>query len=150
MEIRTVFKLLTLSAVVIGLTAALPLSGQSAYARSVLINDRFEVNYDGWTNHGGYTWLTAVSGMGYNSARGMMVTNRKSQEDGAAAIMNFCAQNNIHVRGHVLVWHGQTPASFKTNGRSNVSLRKIPAGMYIVEARQIKNGMKMMSNVILR
>ena len=30
----------------------------------------------------------------------------------AAAIMDFCVQNNIAMRGHTLVWHSQTPTWF--------------------------------------
>jgi endo-1,4-beta-xylanase len=40
-------------------------------------------------------------------------TNIRAQiSTGAAAIMNFCQQNNIPMRGHVLTWHGQTPDWF--------------------------------------
>ena len=40
-------------------------------------------------------------------------TNIRAQVNtGAAAIMNFCQQNNIPLRGHVLTWHGQTPDWF--------------------------------------
>lgn len=40
-------------------------------------------------------------------------TNIRAQiNTGAAAIMNFCQQNNIPMRGHVLSWHGQTPDWF--------------------------------------
>lgn len=34
----------------------------------------------------------------------------------AAAILNYCAENNIPVRGHVLVWHSQTPDWFFKEG----------------------------------
>lgn len=40
-------------------------------------------------------------------------TNIRAQiSTGAAAIMSFCQQNNIPMRGHVLTWHGQTPDWF--------------------------------------
>ncbi len=32
--------------------------------------------------------------------------------DQAASVLKFCEQNNISVRGHVLVWHSQTPEWF--------------------------------------
>ncbi|MBQ7003425.1 MAG: endo-1,4-beta-xylanase [Oscillospiraceae bacterium] len=38
----------------------------------------------------------------------------------AAAIMDFCVQNGIGMRGHVLVWHSQTPSwFFKENYDAN-------------------------------
>jgi len=37
---------------------------------------------------------------------------RAAFNTGAARIMDFCARNNIPMRGHVLFWHGQTPQWF--------------------------------------
>jgi len=37
----------------------------------------------------------------------------------AAAILKFCVDNNIAVRGHVLVWHGQSPRWFFTSNLQN-------------------------------
>ncbi|MDQ2087071.1 endo-1,4-beta-xylanase [Herbivorax sp. ANBcel31] len=39
-------------------------------------------------------------------------TNINVSLNRAASILNFCAENNIAVRGHTLVWHGQTPEWF--------------------------------------
>jgi len=39
----------------------------------------------------------------------------------AAAILKFCSDNNIAVRGHVLVWHGQSPRWFFTSDLTNPS-----------------------------
>jgi len=40
-------------------------------------------------------------------------TNIRAQiNSGAAAILKFCSDNKIPVRGHVLAWHGQTPDWF--------------------------------------
>ena len=39
-------------------------------------------------------------------------TNPLVKIGGAATILDFCAKNNIPVRGHVLVWHSQTPTWF--------------------------------------
>ena len=39
-------------------------------------------------------------------------TNPLVKIGGAAQILDFCAKNNIPVRGHVLVWHSQTPSWF--------------------------------------
>ena len=47
-------------------------------------------------------------------------TNVGVSLNNAAAIMDFCIQNNIAMRGHTLVWHSQTPTwFFKENYDAN-------------------------------
>lgn len=47
-------------------------------------------------------------------------TNIGVSLNNAAAIMDFCTQNNIGMRGHTLVWHSQTPVwFFKENFDAN-------------------------------
>ena len=47
-------------------------------------------------------------------------TNIGVSLNAAAAIMDFCAQNNIAMRGHTFVWHSQTPVwFFKENYNAN-------------------------------
>lgn len=47
-------------------------------------------------------------------------TNIAVSLNNASAIMDFCVQNNIGMRGHTLVWHSQTPAwFFKENYNAN-------------------------------
>jgi arabinoxylan arabinofuranohydrolase len=54
------------------------------------------------------------------------------------------------VRIRVVNLTGKTVASFNTNGGSNLSLRKIPTGVYIIEAQRVRDGLRTMSNVVLR
>jgi len=50
-------------------------------------------------------------------ASGSTDTNVKVQlNNGAKAILKFCQDNNIPVRGHTLVWHSQTPDWFFKTG----------------------------------
>ncbi|MCM1474385.1 MAG: endo-1,4-beta-xylanase, partial [Muribaculaceae bacterium] len=47
-------------------------------------------------------------------------TNISVSLNSAAAIMDFCVQNNIAMRGHTFVWHSQTPVwFFKENFDAN-------------------------------
>jgi hypothetical protein len=54
------------------------------------------------------------------------------------------------VRIRVVSLTGKTVASFNTKGGSTLSLKKIPAGLYIIEAQRACDGVKTTSNVILR
>ena len=62
---------------------------QLAYAQSVLINDGFEVNYDGWFAGGDFANIKAHQGLGYNMSRGMKITDRQTPSDGAMSEKNF-------------------------------------------------------------
>ena len=46
-------------------------------------------------------------------------TNVKVSLNQAAAILDFCAKNNIAFRGHTFVWHSQTPEWFFKYGFNN-------------------------------
>lgn len=47
-------------------------------------------------------------------------TNINVSLNRAASVLDFCARNNIGVRGHTLVWHSQTPEwFFKDNFQNN-------------------------------
>lgn len=46
-------------------------------------------------------------------------TNPAVSIDSARSLLNFCQENNIPVRGHVLVWHSQTPDWFFKEGYSD-------------------------------
>ncbi len=46
-------------------------------------------------------------------------TNPQVSLSAAASMLKYCADNNIPVRGHTLVWHSQTPDWFFKEGFSN-------------------------------
>ncbi|MDG5813642.1 endo-1,4-beta-xylanase [Chitinispirillales bacterium ANBcel5] len=81
------------------------LFARSVFAQTVVIRDRFEVSYDGWTNSGdGVPVLNAVRGEGYNSGRAMMVSGRTLPKHGAASLKEFYIDDgeaynySVHVR----------------------------------------------------
>jgi hypothetical protein len=57
---------------------------------------------------------------------------------------------DTEVRIRVVNLSGRTIAGFNTTGGAILSLKKIPAGVYIIEARRVKDGMKITSNAVLR
>ncbi len=54
------------------------------------------------------------------------------------------------VRVKVVNLRGKTIANFNAKGGASLSLEKIPVGVYIIEAKRVNDGMKMMSRVLLR
>ncbi|MCL2688569.1 MAG: family 43 glycosylhydrolase [Chitinispirillia bacterium] len=80
-----------------------------------------------------------------NNIRGshQMVTVR-------ARMLNVNAPADSKVQIRVVSMAGKTVAKFDTQGSSKISLREIPAGAYIIEARGVKNNTKLVSNVVLR
>jgi GH35 family endo-1,4-beta-xylanase len=85
----------------------------SVHAQFAVINDNFEATYDGWTDTGGFTRITAVSGAGYNSGRAMMVTGRKAPEDGAVSAKGFYLEGGERYNYSVYVKHtGRSAETF--------------------------------------
>jgi uncharacterized repeat protein (TIGR02543 family) len=62
-------------------------------------------------------------------------------------IVNESPETKVQIR--VVNLTGRTIASFNTRGGSTLSLKKIPAGMYIIEAKRMNDGMRVTSNVVL-
>jgi len=54
------------------------------------------------------------------------------------------------MRIRVVNMTGKTIANFNASGNAKLSLKKIPAGSYIVEARRMRDGYRMTSAVVLR
>ena len=71
-----------------GAVQAFPQLMDNTYAAEVVNND-FEVNYDGWHGSTVDVTLTAESGEGADSSRGMTVSDRTSPEDGASSSKGF-------------------------------------------------------------
>jgi glucuronoarabinoxylan endo-1,4-beta-xylanase len=65
-------------------------------------------------------------------------------------MLNVSSSDNSELRIRVVNLTGRTVASFNTTGGSTLSLKKIPAGMYVIEAKRMSDGMRTMSNVVLR
>jgi hypothetical protein len=64
--------------------------------------------------------------------------------------LNVNASADTKVRVNVINMAGKTVARFNTQGGANLSLRRLPAGAYIVETRKIGDGMKTTSNIVLK
>lgn len=84
---------------------AMLLSLSLAYAQSLVINDDFEVNYDGWTETGGFTEVKAHAGAAYSGSRGMEVTSRKFPSDGAVSEKGFYIDGGKTYKYSVFVKH---------------------------------------------
>jgi hypothetical protein len=63
-------------------------------------------------------------------------------------VVNESPETKVQIR--VVNLTGRTIATFNTTGGSTLSLKKIPAGMYIIEAKRMSDGMRTISNVVLR
>jgi len=64
--------------------------------------------------------------------------------------LNINAPAGSDLRIRVIDVRGKTVASFNAQGGSKISLSKIPAGMYIIEANGVKNGVRMVSKAVLK
>jgi len=78
---------------------------------------------------------------GYNSKRPLLSIRAKT--------LNINAAPNTGVQVRVVDMRGRTAAKFNTNGSASFSLRHIPAGRYIVEAKRA-DGQKMTQSILLK
>jgi hypothetical protein len=62
--------------------------------------------------------------------------------------VNESPETNVQIR--VVNLTGRTVASFNTRGGASLSLKNIPAGAYIIEAKRMQDGVRVASNVVLR
>ena len=67
-----------------GITAYLPTIAEKTFAVELVHND-FEVTYEGWHGTDYDVAVTAIDNIGYRNSRGMLVSGRKTPQDGAEA-----------------------------------------------------------------
>ena len=66
----------------------------SVHAETLVGND-FEVTYEGWCATENIPTLTAENGMGFEGSRGMVITDRKSPEDGAFSAKGLYLEGGV-------------------------------------------------------
>jgi len=108
MEIKRILAKITAIILIIGVFSVLPINTGIIYADFELVNDTFEVNFDGWCNEGVDTVLEAVENQGNNATRGMMVANRSSEKDGAYSQKGFYLDGGTEYNYSVFVKHDGT------------------------------------------
>jgi GH35 family endo-1,4-beta-xylanase len=115
------------------LMVLLPLSTQFAYAQTMLINDGFEVNYDGWIATGDFAQIKAYPGLGYNMSRGMKITNRQTAGDGAMSEKYFYLSSGEEYDYSVFVRHEQpTQETFNLAlGSQVIASKAVPSGKWV-------------------
>jgi len=106
---------------------------QLAHAQSVLVNDGFEVNYDGWVASGDFTQIKAHPGLGYNMSRGMKITDRKTPSDGAISEKSFYLSGDEEYDYSVFVRHeGQANETFNLMlGSQVIASAVVPFGKWV-------------------
>lgn len=88
MKFKKITSCLTAAVCCAGLAAYMPFSGEKVYAAE-LVNNTFEVNYDGWYGNADAVKLDAQEGAGFGGTRGMLVSGRTSSLDGASSSKGF-------------------------------------------------------------
>ncbi|MDE5565175.1 MAG: carbohydrate binding domain-containing protein, partial [Oscillospiraceae bacterium] len=73
-----------------------------SYAAEIVHND-FEVTYEGWHGTNMEVSIEAVNGIGYGGTRGMLVSGRKSAQDGAEASKGLYLVGDIDYKYSVWV-----------------------------------------------
>jgi hypothetical protein len=67
---------------------------------------------------------------------------------GRTLSVNAPYDSKIGIR--VVDMRGKTVAKFNTYGGSTISLKKIPVGSYIIEAKRLTDGVKTISSAVLK
>ena len=100
MKAKKVFAGMLSAAMGLSAMTILPTAPASAAA---LVENGFETDYEGWTNLGAETELTACAAAAHDSLRGMAVTNRRSAADGAYSEKGFYLDGGIRYTYSVFV-----------------------------------------------
>lgn len=66
-----------------------------SYAAEAVVEDDFEVNYDGWYGNADAVQLTAANGGGHDETRGMVVSGRQVPADGASSEKGFYLDGGV-------------------------------------------------------
>lgn len=96
---------------VLSVMPALP----SVYAEKVVNND-FEVTYNGWYAIDDVATMTAVEGIGYDGTRGMLVTDRKTPTDGVGSQKGFYLEGGVEYEYSLKVF-SETDETFRLSLR---------------------------------
>ena len=96
-----------------GLAAYMPQAANETYADEIVSND-FESNYEGWYANADNASLIAESGRGYKNSRGMTVTGRMSEEDGASSSKGFYLSGDVEYNYSVRVY-SETDEKFRVS-----------------------------------
>lgn len=100
----------TAMSITMGLAAFLPSVSFHTYAVEV-VNNSFEVNYDGWHGNADNVQLIAAENIGYQQSRGMKVTGRNHTSDGAASSKGFYLIGGTEYHYRVMV-HSKTAEKY--------------------------------------
>lgn len=115
MQLKKITAVLTSLICCAGTLTYLPTLSQKSYAYE-LVNNSFEVNYEGWYANSENVNLEAIEKNGFCNTRGMLVSNRKTPNDGAASEKGFYLSGGI--KYHYSLW-----VKSETADKFNLSLR---------------------------
>ena len=134
MRIKRFLAGITSLALSVGMFCAMPLGMNKVYADEI-VSDDFEINYDGWYGDGEDTFLSAVENQGHNATRGMKVTNRSCERDGAYSQKGLYLDGGKDYNYSVFVKHeGTNVETFK------LSLHYLDAQTQETNSEVIKQG----------
>lgn len=104
MNLKKVCSILTALTFSLGMLAYMP--GQNIQkSQALLVDNDFEIDYDGWTHLGDATSVESVFGVNADSSRSMYVSNRLTNADGASSDKSFYIEPGKSYEYNVDVYH---------------------------------------------